>query len=36
MPADHGKLQASREPFWRDWAMLAFSLATVMWVAFVR
>jgi hypothetical protein len=26
----------SRGPFWFDWVTLAFSLMTVIWVAFVR
>jgi hypothetical protein len=26
----------SRGPFWLDWAILAFSLLTVIWVAFIR
>jgi hypothetical protein len=25
-----------RGPFWLDWATLAFSLLTVIWVAFIR
>jgi hypothetical protein len=26
----------SRGPFWLDWVILALSLMTVIWVAFVR
>jgi hypothetical protein len=36
MRADLREMGWNRDPFWRDWAMLALSLATVVWVAFVR